>query len=487
MSIFGNLQVAPNFMIITNGEKTSRANKKVLEFTGYKDFESFKKEHFCVCDFFVKKEKYIQAQMGKQTWLEYILQRPDKLHQVCMKKDNKEYFFVVHAQENTLVKDNNFIVVFNDITELKKLENTLRYSKQQFDLFMENIPFVVAIKDENYKNIYTNGKEKLYIGKDGSEKNASFNLGEETGKKVDLLCDLAKEKGSAENIIKLDINGKEIFTRVVAFSIEQHDGTIYVGVLYIDITQTYLAQQKIKEQEKMMLAQSGHAAMGEMISMIAHQWRQPISVISMDANNIIADIELESVSNEALMKDAQSIIKQTQHLSKTIDDFRDFLKPNKQKEKVLVSDVFSETLSVIGKSLENNNIKIQNKFDTSTQVQIYSRELLQVLLNILKNAKEVLIENREKERKITNSIFEDEKYINIEMCDNAGGIKDDIIDKIFDPYFSTKDEKNGTGLGLYMSKIIVEKHIKGILQVQNKKDGVCFRVRIPKVEEGGEE
>ena len=456
-------QSAPNIMIITNGNKIFRMNKKMLDFAGDKNIES-------ISELFIEKENYLYAQMGEQSWLEYILDRKDELHEVCMKKDGEERFFTIYAEENLYINDEKSIVVLNDITKLKELENTLRYSKRQFDLFMQNLPFTAVIKDENYNNLYINGKD------------ISINLGQESGKKIDLLCNLAKENGKAEKIIIFNINNKEIFVRVVAFSIEQPNGKIYVGVLYIDITQEYLAQEKIKEQEEMMLVQSRHAAMGEMISMIAHQWRQPISVISMDANNIMADVELESVSDEALREYAKDIMQQTQYLSKTIEDFRNFFKPNKLKDTILVSDVFDEALSVIGKSLEYNNITIAKNFETSTKVKIYSRELLQVLLNILKNAKEALIQNRETGRQIRNSIFEDEKCIIVEICDNAGGIKDDIIEKIFDPYFSTKDEMNGTGLGLYMSKTIVDKHIQGILKVQNKDDGACFRIEIPKTD-----
>jgi signal transduction histidine kinase len=240
----------------------------------------------------------------------------------------------------------------------------------------------------------------------------------------------------------------------------------------------------LNEQEELMIAQSRHAAMGEMISMIAHQWRQPISVISMDANNILVDVELDNINYNSLKNDATDIITQTQHLSKTIDDFRNFFKPNKLKDSVVVSDVFLETMRVIDKSLENNNIEVQNVFETDTAIEIFSRELLQVFLNILKNAKEALVENRKSERKITNRVYETEESIIVEICNNGGKIKEEIISRIFDPYFSTKSEKNGTGLGLYMSKTIVEKHLKGRLWVENRGvDEVCFMIKLSKKEQ----
>jgi len=248
----------------------------------------------------------------------------------------------------------------------------------------------------------------------------------------------------------------------------------------LDITDKMHLREELKNQEELMISQSRHAAMGEMISMIAHQWRQPISVIAMDANNILVDIELDNVETQPLKNDVIDIIEQTKHLSQTIDDFRNFFKPNKIKDEVLVQDVYIEAYKVINKSLENNNIGVVNSFDSNTVISIYSRELLQVIINILKNAKEALEENREKNREILSTVSENNDTIVITICDNAGGVDEDIQEHIFEPYFSTKHEKNGTGLGLYMSKIIIEKHLNGTLRHSNRGDGSCFIIELPK-------
>jgi len=250
----------------------------------------------------------------------------------------------------------------------------------------------------------------------------------------------------------------------------------------LEIGEKIRLKQELQDKEEIMIAQSRHAAMGEMISIIAHQWRQPISVISMDANNILVDIELDSVESESLKNDVTDIIEQTQYLSKTIDDFRDFFKPTKIKDTVLISDVFEESLAVILKSLENNNIEVINEFRTQTALTLFSRELLQVFINILKNAKEAFVDNITESKKIINRIYEDEDSVIISICDNAGGISDELHEKIFEPYFTTKDAKNGTGLGLYMSKTIIEKHLKGSIIAHNNSEGVCFEIRLPKVE-----
>jgi len=213
--------------------------------------------------------------------------------------------------------------------------------------------------------------------------------------------------------------------------------------------------------------------------MIAHQWRQPISVIAMGANNILADVELEMIDEQRLEDGAKDIIHQTQELSKTIDDFRGFFKPNKHVEDILVQDIINDVYSVIGKSLENNNIKTITHYNSTKSLQTYSRELMQVFINIIKNAKEAIVENGIKDGQIEIFIDDLEDKLSIKICDNGGGIKDSVMEHIFDPYYTTKDEKNGTGLGLYMSKTIIQKHLNGILDVSNIDSGVCLIIELP--------
>lgn len=242
-----------------------------------------------------------------------------------------------------------------------------------------------------------------------------------------------------------------------------------------------LTQQELIEQEKIMIAQSRHAAMGEMISMIAHQWRQPIGTIAMAVNNILADIALDTLKEDQLEHQAKDIIKKTQELSKTIDDFANFFSPSKQKELIKVNDIMEETFSLIGKSLEAHSISVEKEYASETAVLIFSRELLQVLINIVKNAKEALVENEIKDAFISVSTSEDTENIYISISNNGKNIADDIIDKLYEPYFSTKAGKNATGLGLYMSKIIMEQHLQGTIDAENKQDGgVCFKLSISK-------
>ena len=266
----------------------------------------------------------------------------------------------------------------------------------------------------------------------------------------------------------------ETFTFIIhvnKFFIDENNSK-YVAVLN-DITE-------IIKKDDIMMAQSKNAAMGEMISLIAHQWRQPIATIAMNANTMLADISFSNkIEDKDIERISNSILGQTQHLSQTIDDFKDFFKPKKTTEKVFVNDIIDQSLTVIGKSLENNNIEFIKDYQSDTAVDILSRELLQVIINIVKNAKEALTEKEIQGATISAITYEDEKHVYIKICDNGTGIKESILDKIFEPYFTTKDENTGTGLGLYMSKTIIEKHLKGKLECFNE-NGACFLIKIDK-------
>jgi signal transduction histidine kinase len=286
---------------------------------------------------------------------------------------------------------------------------------------------------------------------------------------------MSKVKKEGESIfqfkaLKKDTSTFEAFMAVKYF---EHIGKKYYMGSTMDITE-------LKRKDEMLINQSRHAAMGEMIGMIAHQWRQPLSTISMDANNMLLDIAMQNLDISSSEAYAKSISQQTQHLSKTIDDFRNFFKPDKVISKVNLKDVLTQTMSIVADSLKNNNIKLISSFEAQKQVKAYPRELMQVFVNIITNSKDALTHLKRDNAVINVRVYEDDKYINTQICDNGGGIEADILSKVFDPYFSTKDEKTGTGLGLYMSKMIIEDHLCGMIEVENKDNGACFKVSLLK-------
>jgi len=238
--------------------------------------------------------------------------------------------------------------------------------------------------------------------------------------------------------------------------------------------------EKNRQKDNQMIQQSRLAQMGEMISMIAHQWRQPLSAISATAIAIKLKVEFNKLNNDELLKQVENISSYAQHLSSTIDDFRNFFRPNKNKVEVNYCEIIEGVLSIVKVSIENKNIELILETDCEDKFFTYDNELKQVVLNIIKNAEDVLLEKKIQNPYIKIKTLQDEKNYILKVCDNAGGIPEDIMDKVFDPYFSTKIEKGGTGLGLYMSKMIIEEHCGGKLSVVNGDDGAIFTILIKK-------
>jgi signal transduction histidine kinase len=233
-----------------------------------------------------------------------------------------------------------------------------------------------------------------------------------------------------------------------------------------------------RNKDKMLIQQSKMAEMGDMLSMIAHQWRQPLNQISYVFMNIDSAYEYKELSKEYLESKIKEANEQLEFMSATIDDFRNYFRPDKEKELVLVGDVVKKSITLMQNSLDMSGIQITQISEGTALTYVYKNEFTQVLLNLIKNAKDALVDNEIKNPKIVIRSTVTREKVRVEICDNGGGIDETIIDKIFDPYFSTKDQKQGTGLGLYMSKMIIDEHLNGRLSVYNTKYGVCFKIEI---------
>jgi len=246
--------------------------------------------------------------------------------------------------------------------------------------------------------------------------------------------------------------------------------------------------QKNRDKDQHILQQSRLAQMGEMISMIAHQWRQPLGSISAVAASIKFKTTLNRFdyttpegidASKLFLSDAMSKIESyVQFLTHTIDDFRNFFKPNKQKESVTLAQLVNRTLDIIGKALEINGITIKVETRASHEIFTYANEVTQVILNILKNAEDVIKEREIAHAQIFITIENEDSWQIISIEDNAGGIPEHVLPHIFEPYFSTKSEKNGSGLGLYMSKTIIEEHCDGEILATNSPIGAKFIIKL---------
>jgi two-component system, NtrC family, sensor kinase len=264
---------------------------------------------------------------------------------------------------------------------------------------------------------------------------------------------------------------KNIFILSVLFTI------ILIGIsLYISqILKNYFLQYNTmilkeihqnNEKDKILYQQSKMASMGEMISNIAHQWRQPLSMITSLASGVKVQKMVNISTQESELKALDDIMKSAQYLSSTIDDFRDFFKPDKEKSQVKLNNIFEKIFKLLSLKHKNNDIKIIKNIEEIT-LNTFENELIQVFINILNNAKDAL-ENSE-DKLLFIDAYEDKEKIIIEIKDNAGGIQKENIQRVFEPYFTTKHKSQGTGVGLYMVKEILTRHMNANIEVENSK------------------
>ena len=224
--------------------------------------------------------------------------------------------------------------------------------------------------------------------------------------------------------------------------------------------------KELLEKEAILNQQAKMAAMGEMIENIAHQWRQPLSVISTISSSLKIKKEMNILDDKEFYEALQSINRTSQHLSNTIDDFRNFFSPNKEMNKFYLSQLIKKSKDLIKSRFDKFNIKVIENID-DIEILSYQNELFQVILNLFSNSIDVLSSSQIENKIIYIKIYHDENNLYIEFLDNGGGIKDEFINRVFEPYFTTKHKSQGTGVGLYMSLQIVTKHLNGEISVKN--------------------
>lgn len=259
---------------------------------------------------------------------------------------------------------------------------------------------------------------------------------------------------------------------LVVFALEAMLFTISIAYKYNDL------KKQNREFEKMVLQQSKFVKSGEMIANITHQFRQPLNNISYILINLKKRFESEKLDKIFFDKKVNQANEQVSFLSKTIDDFKEFYLQEKEKDDFLVKDSIQNALTILNPDLQKDNINLNLKFETFEDIKIFGvkNELSQVILSLVSNSIDAL-KNRHNP-KISINVVSSSAEVIIEILDNAGGIKAKNLKRIFEPYFSTKEE--GTGIGLYLSKIIIEERFGGKLQVQNIKDGAKFSIFIEK-------
>jgi len=245
-----------------------------------------------------------------------------------------------------------------------------------------------------------------------------------------------------------------------------------------EINERRSVQDELREKELLMIQQSRLAAMGEMIGNIAHQWRQPLNMLGLLAQDLAMTYKKGDFSTQYLEANVQKVMETINHMSKTIDDFRNFFRPDKQKTDFRILEIIEKTVSLLEGSLKAKQIRTAVVAASDPVVNGYPNEFSQVILNIMINARDAFVTQHVTGPAITIEIGTEEGRCVVTITDNAGGIPEEIIDKIFNPYFTTKGPDQGTGVGLYMSKMIIEENMGGTLSACNVDGGAQFRIEV---------
>ena len=240
----------------------------------------------------------------------------------------------------------------------------------------------------------------------------------------------------------------------------------------------FQAVNELREKDQMLIQQGRLAAMGEMINNIAHQWRQPLNNIGLIVQNLQLSFEMGELASVDVNKQVGNAMEIILHMSRTIDDFRKFFNQDKEKQSFCVQGAIDRVLEFIGPSLRSNSIQVEVKADPNVCAVGFENEYAQVLLNIMANARDAFVERKTGEPKIIIKVSQPKGRSVVTVRDNGGGIAEDVLPKVFDPYFTTKTQANSSGIGLYMSKTIIEKNMCGKLSIKNVPDGAEMRIEV---------
>jgi len=387
------------------------------------------------------------------------------------------------------INDNLEHKIEKNTQELKERNNELLQQKNFLNALIETspVPFFIKNIEGNYINVNKVWSEFTGFSKEEILNKSVYDVAPKHIADVyynqDLKVFNLEENPQVYESQVVNKNTKiihEVIFYKSAFFNDEGEVAGLIGTL-LDLTKIKkLEEEKIKK-EKLILEQSKFVQMGDMIGNIAHQWRQPLSLISTVTSGLKLDFELNKIEKENSIKNLQTVLDTVIYLSDTINQFSNFIKEDRILTKVKVQDRILEVLKILEASLKNNhiNINLQLNEETPLYVELVIGQLSQVLINIITNTKDAYVINKiTTNRKIDIQSFKKDNFAYITIEDYAGGIKEDILSQIFDPYFTTKHQYHGTGLGLYICKDIIEKHLKGKIYVQNTNEGVKFTIKL---------
>ena len=364
------------------------------------------------------------------------------------------------SKENEEIKSDLYKKIISQTTLASTIGDKL-------ELLLDTVVEGVVICDDDYHILDTNISMSKLFG---------YSKEEMHGKKMkDYLSknsDTCVEKSDSQTFESTFVNksGAKIFALVNTAPILSNDVTLHLTTI-IDLTE-------IKAKDTQLLQQSKLAQMGEMISMIAHQWRQPLNAISAASIKLNMQSELDVLTKKEVEKTTTFIQDMTQKMSKTINDFMNFTKPTHKSELVQLDDLLKEITGLMKGQLISHNIAIEINNPQKISIITQKTELSHVLINIIINARDALDESKQKDKKITIDIKKVDENCYIIISDNGGGIEKENIKRLFEPYFTTKKQGKGTGLGLYMSRKILKEILNANISVDNSTDGAVFTINL---------
>ena len=373
----------------------------------------------------------------------------------------------------------------------------------KIDQLYESQEYITAVIDTNAHAIIAVDSTGV-ISRFNKAAQTMFGYSQEEMSQVDDLLKIIPEeyrKRHDKGLKNFFKTGKveSIAGKTLEFQALKKDGTLFpmkITIGFKRIKNKILVVASIqdvtfeKEQEKILASSQRHAQMGEMIGNIAHQWRQPLSAISMLASGTKLNKTLGILDDNELDVNLDKIVDYSQYLSETIEDFRNFYKEDKELVQFSIVEQMDYSISLLSASYKNNGVDILKEYSKDDFIVFgLATEFSQVIVNILNNAKDILIEKNPKNKILLVKMYENKKYNICEIHDNGGGVPSNIKDKIFDPYFTTKHQSQGTGIGLHMSKEIIQSTFNGIIKLENKTFtfdntdhfGACFIIKLPKV------
>ena len=390
--------------------------------------------------------------------------------------------YTLTTKTKVLNKDGTILGVLGigkNISELKEKEEKLLQQKEEFETIFNTTKDGLAVLDKDTNFLRVNDAYSLITGlcKEELLKTSC----------IDLTIEEEKEKA------------KEIFAKVLTKEhvddfektcvINDRKITVNMSISLMPDKKNVLVSIKDISKKKLFEEQAKLASMGEMIGNIAHQWRQPLSVITTIASNVKFREENDLIDNFDISQEMETIMIQANYLSKTIDDFRDFIKENPEKNSINLINIIKKTISIINPTLKNNNIELFTLFEDDIIIEGFENEIIQALINIINNAKDAIKENSTQleERVILIKTIKDNNSLNMIIQDSGKGISPEILPRIFEPYFTTKHKSIGTGIGLSMTRKIIIEHHNGQISATNKKFtfnkkecfGACFVISFP--------